>query len=147
MLFRSAGKSPAEIYRETLTMLSDVVRQSSFYSYLRDRETDYDSAAAELDNELGFFINEIMESQPELYDAFQSLPMFRAWMVEDILERTYQDVVMDTRDAIEKHAGEPGAPEWAKEAVAASVQRQAAPEGAEPIESENTGSQIGRAHV
>ena len=136
----SAGKSPAEIYRETLTMLSDVVRQSSFYSYLRDRETDYDSAAAELDNELGFFINEIMESQPELYDAFQSLPMFRAWMVEDILERTYQDVVIDTRDAIEKHAGEPGAPEWAKEAVAASVQRQAAPEGAEPIESENTGS-------
>lgn len=61
-------------------------------------------------------------------------------MVEDILERTYQDVVIDTRDAIEKHAGEPGAPEWAKEAVAASVQRQAAPEGAEPIESENTGS-------
>ena len=136
----SAGKSPAEIYRETLTMLSDVVRQSSFYSYLRDRETDYDSAAAELDNELGFFINEIMESQPELYDAFQSLPMFRAWMVEDILERTYQDVVTDTRDAIERHAGEPDAPEWAKEAVAASVQRQAAPEGAEPIESGNTGS-------
>ena len=136
----SAGKSPAEIYRETLTMLSDVVRQSSFYSYLRDRETDYDSAAAELDNELGFFINEIMESQPELYDAFQSLPMFRAWMVEDILERTYQDVVTDTRDAIERHAEEPDAPEWAKEAVAASVQRQAAPEGAEPIESGNTGS-------
>ena len=134
----SAGKSPAEIYRETLTMLSDVVRQSSFYSYLRDRETDYGSAAAELDNELGFFINEIMESQPELYDAFQSLPMFRAWMVEDILERTYQDVVTDTRDAIERHAGEPDAPEWAKETGAASVQRQAAPEDAEPIESGNT---------
>ena len=136
----SAGKSPAEIYRETLTMLSDVVRQSSFYSYLRDRETDYGSAAAELDNELGFFINEIMESQPELYDAFQSLPMFRAWMVEDILERTYQDVVTDTRDAIEKHAGEPDAPEWAKKTGEDSVQRQAAPEGAEPIESGNTGS-------
>ena len=110
-----AGKSAAELYREALSMLSDVVRQSSFYSYLRDRETDYDSAAAELDNELGFFINEIVESQPDLYDAFQSLPMFRAWMVEDILERTYQDVVIDKRDAIERYAGEPDAPEWAKE--------------------------------
>lgn len=133
-----AGKSAAELYREALSMLSDVVRQSSFYSYLRDRETDYDSAAAELDNELGFFINEIVESQPDLYDAFQSLPMFKAWMVEDILERTYQDVVTDSRDAIERHAGEPDAPAWAKEAGAASVQRQAAPEDAEPIESGNT---------
>jgi N12 class adenine-specific DNA methylase len=113
-----AGKSPVEIYREALSMLSDVVRQSSFYSYLRDRETDYDGAAAELDNELGFFINEIAESQPELYDAFQSLPMFRAWMVEDILERTYQDVVTDSRDAIERHTGDVDAPEWAKETEA-----------------------------
>ncbi len=124
----SVGKSPAEIYREALSMLSDVVRQSSFYSYLRDRETDYDSAAAELDNELGFFIDEIAESQPDLYHAFQSLPMFRAWMVEDILERTYQDVVTDSRDAIERHAGEPDAPKWAKETGAAPAQQQTAPE-------------------
>lgn len=132
------GKSAAEIYREALSMLSDVVRQSSFYSYLRDRGTDYDSAAEELNNELGFFINEIAESQPDLYDAFQSLPMFRAWMVEDILERTYQDVVTDSRDAIERHAGEADAPEWAKEAGA--VPEQTAVENPEPVKDENKDS-------
>ena len=130
-----AGKSPVEIYREALSMLSDVVRQSSFYSYLRDRETDYDGAAAELDNELGFFINEIAESQPELYDAFQSLPMFRAWMVEDILERTYQDVVTDSRDAIERHTGDADVPEWAKEPEADA--EQAVTENPETVSVEN----------
>ena len=131
-----AGKSPVEIYREALSMLSDVVRQSSFYSYLRDRETDYDGAAAELDNELGFFINEIAESQPELYDAFQSLPMFRAWMVEDILERTYQDVVTDSRDAIERHTGDADAPEWAKEPETDA--EQAVTENPETVSVENS---------
>ena len=118
----SVAKSPAELYRETLSVLSDMVRQSSLSSYLRDRETDYDSAAAELDQELGFFIDEIAESQPDLYDAFHSLPMFREWMVEDILEHVYQDMVTDSRDAIERHGGEPDAPVWAAEAADTSVQ-------------------------
>ena len=70
----------AALYRETLATLTDVIRQSSFYDYLRDRETDYDSAAAELDSELAYFVEDIAGSQPELYEAFHSLPKFREWL-------------------------------------------------------------------
>ncbi|WP_331477036.1 helicase-related protein [Blautia sp.] len=105
----------AALYRETLATLTDVIRQSSFYDYLRDRETDYDSAAAELDSELAYFVEDIADSQPELYEAFHSLPKFREWMVEDILQLTYDDVLIDSRDALLRHAGEPDFPEWAAE--------------------------------
>ena len=108
-------KTPTALYRETLSLLVDVTRQSSFYEYLRDRKTDYDSAEAELDSELTYFIDEIADSQPDLYEAFQSLPQFRAWMVEDILLRTYDDVLLDNRDALLRYAGEPDSPEWARE--------------------------------
>ncbi len=124
-------KTPVTLYREALPILLEATRQSSFYSYLRDRETDYDSAALELNNELQYFIDEIADSQPDLYAAF-SLPMFREWMVEDILERTYQDIVTDSRDAIERHTGEPGMPEWAKGTEGGSVQKWAALEKVEP---------------
>lgn len=105
----------AALYRETLATLTDVIRQSSFYDYLRDRETDYDSAAAELDSELAYFVEDIAGSQPELYEAFHSLPKFREWMVEDILQLTYDDILIDSRDALLRHAGKPDFPEWAAE--------------------------------
>ncbi len=107
----------AGLYRETLPILVDATRQSSFYGYLRDRDTDYDSAATELDNELSYFVEEIADSQPELYEAFHSLPKFREWMVEDILLRTYDDVLLDNRDALSRHAEDPDYPEWAAETV------------------------------
>ncbi|MDE6901249.1 MAG: hypothetical protein K2P22_00710, partial [Lachnospiraceae bacterium] len=110
-------KTTAGLYRETLETLVEATRQSSFYGYLRDRDTDYDSAATELDNELSYFIEEIADSQPELYEAFHALPKFREWMVEDILLHTYDDVLTDSRDALLRHAGGPDYPEWAAEAA------------------------------
>lgn len=106
-------QTTADLYRETLTMLVEATRQSSFYEYLRDRDTDYDSAETELNSELDYFIEEIADSQPELYEAFHSLPMFREWIVEDILLRTYDDVLIDRRDALQRYAREPDFPEWA----------------------------------
>ncbi len=108
-------KTAAALYRETLEELVETVRHSSLYPYLRDRDTAYDEAAAELDDTLGHFLDSIEDSRPELYHAFLTLPGFREWMVGDILERTYQDVVTDTRDAVARHAGEPDAPEWVQE--------------------------------
>ncbi|MCM1234431.1 MAG: DEAD/DEAH box helicase family protein, partial [Ruminococcus flavefaciens] len=130
------GKSPVELYRETLPALCGIVRQGSLYAYLRDRETDYGSAAAELNQELEYYLDEIAESQPELYHAFQSLPLFREWMVEDILERTYQDVTTERQDAIGRHGKEADAPEWAREAEADPVQQQIAPEKSAPVQRE-----------
>ena len=111
------GKPSVALYREALKTLVDVVRQSSFYDYLRDRDTEYDEAQNELDSELNYYLEEIAESQPDLRRAF-ALPMFREWMVEDILEQTYQDYITDNRDAIARHSDDPDAPEWAREAAA-----------------------------
>lgn len=124
-------KSPVALYREALGTLVDVVRQSSFYDYLRDRDTEYDEAKDELDNELNYYLEEIAESQPDLHNAFVSLPLFREWMVEDILEHTYQDYITDNRDAIAQHAADPDAPEWAREAEAARALEQTAPDNSE----------------
>lgn len=120
----SAEPSPVTLYRETLDTLTDVVRQSSFYGYLRDRDTDYDSAKDELDTELGYYMEEIADSQTALYDAYTSLPMFREWLVEDILERTYQDIQTDSRDSIGQHRGDSDAPEWIRETCADAPQPQ-----------------------
>ncbi len=129
----------AALYRETLATLTDAIRQSSFYDYLRDRETDYDSAAAELDGELAYFVEDIADSQPELYEAFHSLPKFREWMVEDILQLTYDDVLIDSRDALLRHAGELDFPEWAAEPLGQEqpVMETAAEE--QPVQEPETG--------
>ena len=108
-------QSPVTLYRETLAELTELIRHGSLMPYLRDRDTSYEEAVEELDNELEYFLEEIQDSRPELYEAFRSLPRFREWMVEDILERTYQDVAMDGRDAAARHMGETDAPEWLQE--------------------------------
>ena len=109
----------AALYRKTLASLLEAVRQSGMYDYLRG--IDYESAFSELDAELDYYIDVLEESRPEEYHAFQSLPKFRQWMVEDILEYTCHDLP-DGMDAISRHAGEPDFPEWAGEDAAESVQ-------------------------
>lgn len=108
-------KSPITIYREALELLDQEVKRSSLSSYLRDRDTDIDEAKDELDDALAHYIEEIGPENPELADAYLSLPMFREWLVEDLLERNYQDYSLDSRDSIERNVGEPDFPEWARE--------------------------------
>lgn len=108
-------KSPVTLYREALELLDREVKNSGLYSYLRDRDTDIDEAKDELDDALAHYIEEIGPENPELADAYLSLPMFREWLTEDLLERNYQDYSFDLRDSIDKNAGQPDTPEWAKE--------------------------------
>ena len=108
-------KSPVTLYREALELLDREVKNSSLYSYLRDRDTDIDEAKDELDDALAHYMEEIGPENPELADAYLSLPMFREWLTEDLLERNYQDYSFDLRDSIDKNAGQPDTPEWAKE--------------------------------
>ena len=130
-------KSFAELYRETMAELVDVTRRSSLYSYLRDRDTEYEEAKDELDSDIAYYMGDIAESQPTLYHAYTSLPQFREWLIEDVLERTYQDYITDNRDAIARHANEPDAPAWAKERETVSIEEQTQPEKQE-VESTRT---------
>ena len=110
--------SAVTLYREALAVLVGAVKGSSFYDYLRDRETDYDSARNELDAEITAMMEEIKEQNPALHEACHTLPKFREWLIEDILEQTYQDYITDPRDAVQRYAGMPDAPAWIQEAPA-----------------------------
>ena len=124
--------SSVTLYREALSLLVGAVRGSSFYDYLRDQETDYDSARDELDAEITTMMEEIKEENPALYEAYHTRPKFREWLVEDILEQTYQDVTTDARDAVQRYAGTPDAPAWIQEDAPAQPEQdtreEAAPE-------------------
>ncbi len=107
----------AALYHEALGLLVSAVRGSSFYDYLRDRDTNYDSARTELDAEIAAMMEEVKEQNPDLYEAYHTLPKFREWLIEDILEQTYQDIT-DPRDAVERNADNPDAPAWVREGAA-----------------------------
>ena len=125
--------SAVTLYREALAVLVGAVKGSSFYDYLRDRETDYDSARNELDAEITAMMEEIKEQNPALHEACHTLPKFREWLIEDILEQTYQDVITDPRDAVQRYAGTPDAPAWIQEAPAQLVANTETPPAPEAV--------------
>ena len=100
------------LYREALDMTDRALRESVVYGYLRDRDTDYDSAREELSVAIDEYMENLEDQRPALVQAYHTLPLFRDWLLEDLLERYYQDVNIDPRDSVEKHMGEPDAPDW-----------------------------------
>jgi len=78
-------KAPAELYSEALALVSGAVKNSGFDEYLRGLGEDLSNAAAELDGELDYFIDELADSRQDLYSAFQQ-PSFREKIVGDITE-------------------------------------------------------------
>ena len=103
---------PVQLYREALAAINQLVRSGSLYYYLQGRDTDYDDAKDLLDNEIASYMEEIGPDNPDLFNAYASLPMFREWLAEDILERNYQDYSLDPRDAIERNMDSEEAPDW-----------------------------------
>ena len=105
--------TPVTLYETALQILDRAIGNSNLSRHLRDRDLEYKEAADALNAELP----ELMEAArgyPDIFVAFQALPRFREWLVEDILERHYQDVITDPRLAPERYAGSPDAPDWAR---------------------------------
>ncbi|MCL2342644.1 MAG: helicase [Firmicutes bacterium] len=104
-------ETPRVLYKKYLPMLLEDIRQSEIYPFLRDRDT----TAGEAEDEIGLFLNEADEREvyPGLLKAF-GLPYFQDWMLEDILDRVYQDIAADRRDMLELHETDPDCPDWAK---------------------------------
>lgn len=100
------------LYREALALSDRALRESVVYGYLRDRDTDYDSAREELGAAIDEYMESLEDQHPTLVQAYHTLPLFRDWLLEDLLERYYQDVNIDPRDSVKKHMGEPDAPAW-----------------------------------
>jgi len=108
---------PITLYRDTLEMLDKAVKNSSLRDYFHEPETDYDTAKDTLDNEIADYMEEIASDHPDNADAYLSLPMFREWLVEDLMERNYQDIIFDSEIAPERHMNDPDAPDWAKQSA------------------------------
>ena len=105
--------NPVTLYRSALDMLDREISRGWLYDYLRDHSIDYDTARDTLVKELPAYFNFIATGDPDMQSAYHTLPRFQEWLIEDLMERNYQDVP-DSRDALERYAGSPDAPEWAK---------------------------------
>lgn len=104
------------LYRTYLPEIISRIKTDEIYPYLRDRDTDPDSAKQELDSAIDRIALAMREEHAEFYEAYTTLPQFREWLAEDVFQRVYQDYLTEKRDSVTLHADDPNAPEWARNA-------------------------------
>ena len=108
------AETPRILYRKYLPILLDEIRNNEgLYDFLRDRDTDPLAAETEIRKELDSLAESIGEDDSAFYEAYNDLPQFREWLIEDMLDRTYQDVASGG-NSLELHENNDDAPEWAK---------------------------------
>jgi hypothetical protein len=102
--------TPRILYKRYLSRLVEEIRRSEINPFLRDRDT----LAIEAETVIGDWLDTAAKSDayPGLFDAL-SLPDFREWLIEDILDRTYQDVSIGS-DGVVQHENNANSPDWVK---------------------------------
>ena len=111
---KSALKDSRCVYKECLYSMLDAVQQSEIYPYLRDRDVDADEAEKELRNKIDELLEQNAKTAPLYLEASQNWENFKDWLVEDIFQRTYQDVITDRRDAVALYQDSKDAPQWVR---------------------------------
>ena len=111
---KSALKDSRCVYKECLYSMLDAVQQSEIYPYLRDRDVDADEAEKELRNKIDELLDQNAKTAPLYLEASQNWENFKDWLVEDIFQRTYQDVITDRRDAVALYQDSKDAPQWVR---------------------------------
>ena len=111
---KSALKDSRCVYKECLYSMLDAVQQSEIYPYLRDRDVDADEAEKELRNKIDELLEQNAKTAPLYLEASQNWENFKDWLVEDIFQRTYQDMMPDSRDAVALYQNGPHAPQWVR---------------------------------
>ena len=109
---KSALKDSRCVYKECLYSMLDAVQQSEIYPYLRDRDVDADEAEKELRNKIDELLEQNTKTAPLNLEASQNWENFKDWLVEDIFQHTYQDVITDRRDAVALYQDSKDAPQW-----------------------------------
>ena len=110
----SALKDSRCVYKECLYSMLDAVQQSEIYPYLRDRDVDADEAEKELRNKIDELLEQNAKTAPLYLEASQNWENFKDWLVEDIFQRTYQEVITDRRDAVALYQDSKDAPQWVR---------------------------------
>ena len=110
----SALKDSRCVYKECLYSMLDAVQQSEIYPYLRDRDVGADEAEKELRNKIDELLEQNAKTAPLYLEASQNWENFKDWLVEDIFQHTYQDVITDRRDAVALYQDSKDAPQWVR---------------------------------
>lgn len=110
----SALKDSRCVYKECLYTILDAVQKSEIYQYLRDRDVDADEAEKELRNKIDELLEQNAETAPLYLEASEKWENFKDWLVEDIFQRTYQDMMPDSRDAVALYQNDPHSPQWVR---------------------------------
>lgn len=108
------GRDSRAIYKECLYTALVAIKSSAAYDVIRSRDVDEDMAYDIVQEELDNLMVRNRENAPVMAEAYENWDNFRDWMAEDIFQRTYQDYLVDSRDAIALHENDLEAPEWAK---------------------------------
>ncbi len=111
---KSALKDSRCVYKECLYSMLDAVQQSEIYPYPRDHDVDADAAEKELRNKIDELLEQNAKTAPLYLEASQNWENFKDWLVEDIFQRTYQDVITDRRDAVALYQDSKDAPQWVR---------------------------------
>ena len=110
----SALKDSRCVYKECLYTMLDAVQQSEIYPYLRDRDVDADEVEKELRNKIDELLEQNAEAAPLYLEASEKWENFKDWLVEDIFQRTYQDMMPDSRDAVAIYQNDIHSPRWVR---------------------------------
>ena len=107
-------KDSRSIYKECLYTLLEKVERSEIYPLLRDRDTTEEEA----ENLIREKIEDLFASgevENAVYsEAIDTWAHFGEWIQEDIFQRTYQDVITDSRDAVALYQDSMDAPQWVR---------------------------------
>ena len=102
------------IYKECLYTTLVAIRNSTFYDIIHSRDVEEDMAYSMIQNELDYLMAQNLENAPMMVEAYENWDNFREWMIEDIFQRTYQDYLAKSQDAIALHELDPNTPNWTK---------------------------------
>ncbi|MDE6591283.1 MAG: hypothetical protein K2K53_13285, partial [Oscillospiraceae bacterium] len=106
--------SPVTLYWEALDMVDREISRDGLGFTLREHTVSYDKARENVADELLSYLLFVADGHPDMIAAYDTLPKFREWLIEDILERNYRGAAIDAPDGPERHAHDPDAPEGAR---------------------------------
>ena len=105
---------PVVFYRSLLEMVDREISRGGLGFDLREHIVSYETGRDRIEAELRGYVDFVTGGDPDAMAAYDTLPMFREWLAEDLLERGYNNAAVDAPDGPQRHADDPDAPEWAK---------------------------------
>lgn len=81
-----------KVYQKYMPILVDKIKDSSVYPVLRDRDTTVEGATQLIREELFPIISSMNKDDPELYSIYMKNETFKELLIDDIIDRTFQDI-------------------------------------------------------